>query len=160
VIEDVLAAVPSEIAGLPTWALNGLSIGSLVLLIIGGLASSRLWTKSQVDIIRADHTKAITDLNKVHDRQISDLNKVHDREVTDAKQRFETHFNATVEQYKSRVAEAVSRENDWRDVSRRWQSVAEMLSSGIEPMQEQSTAVLAILQAWQAAAIQRPGRKT
>lgn len=148
-IEDWLAAVPPEIAGLPTWGLNALSIGSLVMLIISGLATSRLWTKSQVDIIRADHKQAI-----------DDLNKVHDREVRDAKDRFELHLKTTVEQYKDRVSEAVSRENDWRDVARRWQSVAEMLSSGVEPMQEQSAAALAILQAWQSAANQRQGRKT
>jgi hypothetical protein len=142
-------AVPPEIAGLPTWALNGLSIGGLVMFILMGLATSRLWTKSQVDIVRADHTKAVDDLNKVHDREIADM-----------KARYELHIERTVEQYKGRVVEAVSREEQWREVAFKWQAVAEMLSSGIEPMQDQSAATLAILQAWQSSSFPRPGKRT
>jgi transposase len=134
----LLAAVPPEIAGLPTWALNGLSIGSLVGFILVGLGTSRLWTKSQVDIVRADHTKAVEDLNKVHDREVGDL-----------KARYETHLTRTVELYKGRVEDALTREREWRDVAQQWQQVAGMLGQGIEPMQEQSETILRILEAWQ-----------
>jgi hypothetical protein len=63
---DVAAAVPPEIAGLPTWALNGLSIGSLVMLIVMGLFTSKLWTKRQVD-----------ELVKQHDREVKTLAANH-----------------------------------------------------------------------------------
>lgn len=134
------AAVPSEIAGLPTWALNGLSVGSLVMFILAGLATSRLWTKSQVEIIRTDHTGAITQLNKQHDREVEDL-----------KARYEKHIERTVELWQGRTNDALTRESEWREVALRWQAVSELLSSGIEPMQEQSAATLEIMRAWQAA---------
>lgn len=134
------AAVPSEIAGLPTWALNGFSIGSLVMFILAGIATSRLWTKSQVDIIRADHTKAIDQLNRQHDREVEDLIE-----------RYDKHFETTVELYKGRISDTLQREEQWREVAQKWQAVSEMLSAGIEPMQEQSAATLEILRAWQAA---------
>lgn len=142
----LLAAVPPEIAGLPTWAVNGLSVGSLVGVIITGLLTSKLWTKSQVDIVRADHTKAI-----------GDLNKVHDREVTDLKARYESHINRTVELYQGRVDDALTREREWRDVARQWESVATMLSQGMEPLQDQSEAMLRIVTAWQVES-QRKGK--
>ncbi len=135
---DVLAAVPPEIMGLPTWAVNGLSIGSLVALIITGLVTSKLWTKQQVDIVRADHIKAVDDLNKVHDREVADL-----------KARYENHLSSTVELYQGRVDDALTREKEWRDVAQQWQQVSAMLGQGIEPMQEQSETILRILQAWQ-----------
>lgn len=134
------AAVPPEIAGLPIWALNGLSIGSLVMFILVGLATSKLWTKTQVDIVRSDHTAAIDQLNKQHDREVEDL-----------KARYEKHIERTVELWQGRTTDALTRESEWREVALRWQAVSEMLSSGIEPMQEQSAATLEILRAWQAA---------
>jgi hypothetical protein len=145
----LLAAVPPEIAGLPTWALNGLSIGSLVMFILVGLGTSRLWTKNQVDIMRADHTKAIADLNKVHDREVADL-----------KDRYETHITRTVELYKGRVEDAREREGQWRDVAQQWQSVSAMLGQGIEPMQEQSETILRILQAWQSESSRAKGERS
>ncbi|MET0418708.1 MAG: hypothetical protein ABW022_22055 [Actinoplanes sp.] len=142
------AAIPSEIAGLPIWALNGLSIGGLVMFILMGLATSRLWTKSQVDIVRKDHTDAMNALNKVHDREVSDM-----------KARYELHIDRTVDQYKGRVDDAVKREEQWREVAFKWQAVAEMLSAGIEPMQDQSAAALDLLRAWRAEST-RPGKRT
>lgn len=133
------AAVPPEIAGLPTWALNGLSIGSLVSLIIMGLVTSRLWTKRQVD-----------ELIKQQEREVARTKSDHEREITDMKSRFEMHISRTVELYQGRVEDALTRERDWRDVATSWQGVASMLSAGIEPMQEQSETILRILQAWQA----------
>lgn len=138
-LQLLMEALPSPSDGFSDWALKGLSIGSLLTLIIGGLATSRLWTKSQVDIIRADHTRAIDNLVKQHDREIEDL-----------KARYELHINRTVELYQGRVDDARDRENQWHVIADRWQSVSEMLGAGIEPMQEQSATTLRILQAWQA----------
>lgn len=139
-----LAAVPSEIAGLPTWALNGLSIGGLVSFIFIGLATSRLYTKRQVD-----------DLNKQHEREVANLVKQHDREVADLKARYETHLTRTVDLYQGRVEDARSREMEWRDVAGKWQSVSEMLASGLDPLQEQGETMLRVLQAWQSEASRR-----
>jgi hypothetical protein len=142
----LLAAVPPEIAGLPTWALNGLSIGSLVGLIITGLVTSRLWTKRQVD-----------ELVKQQEREVSRIAVDHTREMDATKARYETHLNRTVELYQGRVNDALAREQErrgemaeWRDIARQWQVTAEMLAQGIEPMQEQSETTLRILEAWQA----------
>jgi hypothetical protein len=142
----LLAAVPPEIAGLPTWALNGLSIGSLVGLIITGLVTSKLWTKRQVD-----------ELVKQQEREVSRIAVDHKREMDDMKARYETHLNRTVELYQGRVSDALNREQErrgemteWRDIARQWETTAQMLAQGIEPMQEQSEITLRILQAWQA----------
>ncbi|MET0416556.1 MAG: hypothetical protein ABW022_11105 [Actinoplanes sp.] len=132
------AAVPPEIAGLPTWALNGLSIGSLVMLIVMGLFTSKLWTKRQVD-----------ELIKQHDREVATFVANHDREKTDLKDRYEKHLTRTVELYQGRVDDAITREREWRDVAKSWESVAGMLSQGLEPLQEQSETILRIFTAWQ-----------
>lgn len=47
------SAVPSEIGGMPTWILNGVGVVSLLMMVVGGLASSRLYTSRQVDQIIA-----------------------------------------------------------------------------------------------------------
>lgn len=135
---DLAAAVPPEIAGLPTWALNGLSIGSLVSFILVGLGTSKLWTKRQVD-----------ELTKQHEREVTRIDGDHTREMADVKARYETHITRTVELYQGRVDDALTREKDWRDVARTWEGVAGMLSQGIEPLQEQSEAMLRIITAWQ-----------
>jgi hypothetical protein len=122
--------IPPEIGGLPTWALNGLSIASLVSLIIISLFTSRLWTKRQVD----------------------EMVKQHEREVKDLKDRYELHINRTVELLEKRADDARTRENEWRDVALRWQSVAEMLAQGLEPLQDQGETMLRLLQAWQSEA--------
>jgi transposase len=141
---QLLAAVPPEIAGLPTWALNGLSIGGLVMLILMGLFTSKLWTKRQVD-----------ELTKQHEREVTNLSKQHDREVTDLKERYEKHLTRTVELYQGRVDDARTRETEWRDVAGKWQAVADMLGQGIEPLQDQSETMLRLLQAWQSEASRR-----
>jgi hypothetical protein len=133
-----LAAVPSEIAGLPTWALNGLSIGGLVSFILIGLATSRLYTRRQVD-----------EQVRQHEREVSNLVKQHEREMADTKARYETHITRTVELYQGRVDDARSREMEWRDVAGKWQSVSETLAAGIDPLQEQGETMLRVLQAWQ-----------
>lgn len=139
-----LAAVPSEIAGLPTWALNGLSVGSLVSFILVGLATSRLWTKRQVD-----------ELTKQHEREVANLTTIHKQQLDDLKVRFESHISSTVESYKDRVDESRTRESEWRDVANRWQAVADMLGQGLEPLQDQSETMLRLLQAWQTEASRR-----
>jgi hypothetical protein len=133
-----LAAVPPEFAGLPNWLWNGLSVGGLVSFILMGLATSRLWTKRQVD-----------ELTKQHEREVTTLTRNHDREIEDLKARYETHILRTVELLDGRVTDARTRENEWRDVAQKWQSVAEMLSSGLEPLQDQGETMLRLLQAWQ-----------
>jgi hypothetical protein len=130
--------VPPEIAGLPTWALNGLSIASLVTLIITGLFTSRLWTKRQVD-----------ELVKQHDREVATLTKTQEQQLLDLKARYETHINRTVELLQGRAEDARTRENEWRDVALKWQAVAEMLAGGLEPLQEGQETMLRLLQAWQ-----------
>jgi len=129
----LLAAVPPDIGGLPTWAWNGLSVGSLVSFIVMGLATSRLYTKRQVD----------------------ELIKQHDREVADLKARYELHINRTVELYQGRVDDALTREREWRDVAQQWQATADMLGRGLEPLQDQSETMLRVLQAWQSEAQRR-----
>lgn len=57
----LIQGVPSEILGIPSWVLNGLSIGTLVMLIIGGLVTSRLWTKSQVDNVIERYEKHLAE---------------------------------------------------------------------------------------------------
>jgi len=133
------AAVPPEIAGMPTWALNGLSIGGVVSFVLVGLATSRLWTKRQVDIVREDHSRAI-----------ETLVSHHTRETADTKARYEHHITTTVDLYKGMVIDALKREQDWRDIAMHWETVAETLSSSLEPMYEQSATTLQVLRAMQA----------
>lgn len=123
-----LAAVPPDGLGLPAWVLDGLSVGSLVMFIVVGLGTSRLWTKSQVDGIRNDH----------------------EREMKATVDRYETHLRRTVELYQGRVDDALEREREWRETARLWQRTAETLTESLGNVQEQSQTSLAILQAWQA----------
>lgn len=132
------AAVPPEMLGMPTWVLNGLSIGSLVMFIVVGLGTARLYTKRQVD-----------DTIKQHEREITNINIQHEREVTNTKDRYETHLRRTVELWEGRHNDALTREREWRDVALKWQSVAEMMAQGIEPLQDQGETMLRILAAWQ-----------
>lgn len=134
-----LAAVPPEIAGLPTWALNGLSIGSLVMFIIVGLASSRLWTKRQVD-----------ELVKQHEREQARMVADHTREMEAVKSRYELHLTRTVELYQGRIQDIREQAQDWKEVARQWEATANMLAQGLEPLQDQGEAMLRIVQAWQA----------
>lgn len=138
------AAVPPEIPGLPTWVLNGLSIGGLVMLILTGLFTSKLWTKRQVD-----------ELTKQHEREVSTLTKNQDRAIEDLKARYEAHLTRTVELLERRADEAREREQEWRDVAQKWQAVSEMLATGLEPLQDQGETMLRLLQAWQSEATRR-----
>jgi len=144
--------IPPEIAGLPTWLLNGLSIASLVMLIIISLFTSRLWTKRQVDEMVKQHEREAKQLVAQHDREVKQLVDQHDREVKDLKDRYELHLTRTVELLTGRVEDARTREAEWRDVALKWQSVAEMLASGLEPLQDQGETMLRLLQAWQSEA--------
>jgi X-X-X-Leu-X-X-Gly heptad repeat protein len=139
VLQYLAAAVPSEIAGLPTWALNGLSIGGLVSFILIGLATSRLWTKRQVDIVREDHAKAVTELTKQHDREVANL-----------KDRYETHLTRTVQLLNSRCDDALGREKEWREIATQLQQGLGQLADGLEPLHDQSETMLRIVTAWQA----------
>jgi hypothetical protein len=149
-LHHILAAVPPEIGGLPTWGLNILSVGGLVSFILMGLATSRLWTKSQVDKLNEQHAREVENLNKQQEREVSRTKADHEREMADVKARYELHITRTVELYQGRVEDALTREKEWRDVSRQWEGVATLLSQGLEPLQEQSEAMLRIVTAWQA----------
>lgn len=133
------AEVSPGLTGLmPSWALNGLSVGGLVTFILMGLATSRLWTKRQVD-----------ELTKQHDREVTNLTTGHARVLEDVKARYETHITRTVELWQGRADDALTREREWRDVARQWENVSTMLVQGMEPLQEQSEAMLRIVTAWQ-----------
>lgn len=133
-----LAAVPPEIAGLPTWVLNGFSIGGLVAFILTGLVTSRLWTKSQVD-----------KMNEQHERENANMIAQHAREIANMKERYETHLSRTVEMLQSRAEDAVRREEEWRGVAEKWQVAATTLGDSVDGMQEQSLTILGILQEMQ-----------
>lgn len=150
VLHVLAAAVPSEIAGLPTWALNGLSIGGLVSFILAGLATSRLWTKRQVDELTKQHEREVTNLKTTHDREITNLKGNHDREVDSLKQRYETHLTRTVELLTSRCDDALGREKEWRDTANQLQQAVAALADGLEPLHDQSETMLRIVTAWQA----------
>lgn len=139
VLSLVLAAVPSEIAGLPTWVLNGLSIGSLVSFILMGLATSRLWTKRQVD-----------ELTKQHEREVTNLKANQDREVKALTDRYETHLTRTVQLLTSRCDDALGREKEWREIANQLQQALGQLADGLEPLHDQSETMLRIVTAWQA----------
>lgn len=64
-MEWVLFAAPDPVAMAQGWIGNTLSIGALVLLIVGGLATSRLWTKSQVNELKAQHALTIKNIEEV-----------------------------------------------------------------------------------------------
>lgn len=138
VLFSLAAAVPSEIAGLPTWALNGLSIGSLVTFILVGLGTSRLWTKRQVD-----------ELTKQHEREVTNLKAQQDREVVDLKARYETHLTRTVELLTARCDDALLREKEWRETAGQLQQAVGTLADGFETLQDQGEGVLRIVTAWQ-----------
>lgn len=134
----LVAAVPSEIAGLPTWALNGLSIGSLVSFILVGLGTSRLWTKRQVD-----------ELTKQHEREVITLKANQDREVQAIVARYETHLTRTIELLNSRCDDALGREKEWKETAGQLQQAVVTMADGLEPLQDQSEAMLRIVTAWQ-----------
>lgn len=121
-----MAAVPPEIAGVPTWFLNGLSVTTLVVFIVAGLATSRLWTKDQVDKLT---------------------------------ERYEKHLERTVNNMQGRIDDAIRRENEWRELAGKWQTVAQTLSDAIGPMQQQSETILTIVREMQTLRnVPRPGR--
>jgi hypothetical protein len=109
------------------------------MLILMGLFTSKLWTKRQVD-----------ELIKQQEREVARTKADHEREMAAIQARYEMHLTRTVELYQGRVDDALTREREWRDVSRQWEGVATMLSQGLEPLQEQSEAMLRIVSAWQA----------
>lgn len=51
------SAVPPEIGGIPTWILNGVGVVTLLMMTVGGLATSRLYTSRQVDQMIARYEK-------------------------------------------------------------------------------------------------------
>jgi hypothetical protein len=139
VIAYLAAAVPSEIAGLPTWALNGLSIGSLVTLILTGLFTSKLWTKRQVD-----------ELTKQHEREVANTKEQHAREILNLTTRYETHLTRTVDLLTKRCDDALEREKQWRDTAGQLQQAVATLADGVERLQDNSEGMLRIVTAWQA----------
>lgn len=141
------AVTPEVVAGLPTWALNGLSVGSLVTFILVGLATSRLWTKRQVDILREDH-KTAQDGERAEHRATVEI----------MKDRYEKHLERTVLMLTQRADDAIRREEQWHDVANRWEEVARTLGDAVGDMQESSATTLAIVQEMQRSAPRRQGR--
>lgn len=145
-----LAVVPSTIVGLPTWVLQGLSVGSLVMFIVIGLATSRLWTAAQVK-----------NLTNQHGLVLQSLTTQHIREVENLKAQYDSFIQTTVAQYEGQVAGAVKREDGWREVALKWEEVVRILTSELEPIQEQASTSLEILRAWQIGVQQRQqGKRT
>ena len=138
VLTILAAAVPSEIGGLPTWALNGLSIGGLVTFILVGVATSRLWTKRQVD-----------ELVKQHEAERKRTQADHEREMQNMKERYETHLTRTVDLLTKRCDDALMREKEWRDTAGQLQQAVATLADGLETLQDQGEGVLRIVTAWQ-----------
>lgn len=137
-LHDLAAAVPSEMMGLPTWALNGLSIGSLVTFILIALSTSKLWTKRQVD-----------ELTKQHEREVTNLKANQDREMRATTDRYENHLTRTVELLTSRCDDALGREKEWREIATQLQQTVAALADGLEPLHDQSETMLRIVTAWQ-----------
>lgn len=125
----LIVAVPPEMLGLPTWILNGLSVGSLVLFIVIGLATSRLWTAHQVRTLEAQHAREVDNLTK----------------------RYELHLASMIAQLQGRIDDAIRREKEWHDVADRWQQVAQMLGDAVDPMLEQNQTILAVVREMQLA---------
>lgn len=134
----IAAAVPSEIVGLPTWALNGLSIGGLVTFILVGMATSRLWTKRQVD-----------ELVKQHEAERKRTKDDHEREMANMKERYETHLTRTVQLLNARCDDALGREKEWRDTAGQLQQAFSTLADGVDSVQVQGETMLRIVTAWQ-----------
>ena len=105
------------------WGGNVVSVSALVGLIVVGLATSRLYTKSQVDDLKAQHAKALEELRVAHKVALDNV----------------------VETWKANRDDAVRREGEWRGVATDWQRVATTLSNGLEPLQEQGETMLTIV---------------
>ena len=134
-------------AGWSQLAANGLSIGSLVMLIVIGLLSSKLWTWRQVDR-----------LIKQHENAMASEHTANTLAQTIAKEQYETALRSHTESWKTAHADAVRREGEWRSIAMDWQKVATMMGEAIEPMHEQSATVLAIVRELQTAQARRGNR--
>ncbi len=144
--------VPPELVGVPTWVLNGLSIGTLVVFILTGVATGRLWTRGQVN-----------ELIKQHDAARERQTKDNTQALADQKDRYEKHLDRTTQLLRDQVATAERRESEWRSIAGDWQKVATLLGDAIDPLHAQSEAILGIvreMQAYQQASAARrgPGR--
>jgi hypothetical protein len=71
-VVHILAAPIQSVVGVPGWVANGASIGTLVMLIVGGLYSSKLWTKRQVDILVKQHEVQMNNTVDVYKGRIED----------------------------------------------------------------------------------------
>lgn len=138
VLSFLAAAMPPEIAGLPTWALNGLSIGSLVTFVLVGLGTSRLWTKRQVD-----------ELVKQHEAERKRTETDHQREMVNLTARYDTHLARTVKILTERCDDALAREKEWRDTAISLQQAVTTLADGVGDLQDQGEGMLRIVTAWQ-----------
>jgi hypothetical protein len=131
--------VPPDMLGMPTWVLNGLSVGGLVMLIVFSLITDVLWTKRQVNTLIATHVEAMTAATKANEKAL-----------TDQKERYEKHLDRTVQLLRDQVATAERRESEWRSISGDWQKVATLLGDAIDPLHSQSEAILGIVREMQA----------
>lgn len=116
--------VLADIAGTLTgWVPTTLSVSGLVAFIVIGLATSRLYTKSQVDQLKTDHTTAMKAKDDAHALAITTLN----------------------EAWRANRDDAVRREGEWRGVADRWEGIAATLADGLDPLHEQGQTLLTVL---------------
>lgn len=140
--------IPPEIAGFPTWVLNGLSVGGLVMLIIFSLFTDRLWTKGQVNRLIEQHKEAMNDSRTQHSEALAAI-----------KERYETHITRTVDLWRGRAEDAIRREEEWKDIALKWQKVSELLGDAIDPLHAQSATTLEIVRQLQAYQQANPPRR-
>jgi hypothetical protein len=129
-VDWLIFAAPSIATGeLSGWLGNTLSIGALIMLIVGGLATSRLWTKSQVNELKSQHTAAMLNAETQHAATLRNVEQV----------------------WKARCDDAIRREGEWKAVADKWQQSSTVLADGFEAVQEQGSTMLTIVRELQRA---------
>lgn len=126
----------SVIGELPGWGLNTLSVGSLIVTILAGLLSSKLWTSAQVTRLIQQQDAATKAQTDAHAAAMSTNNEV----------------------WRALRDDAIRREGEWRTVATEWQKVATTLADGLDPLHEQGQAMLTIVQELQRTQRVRGGR--
>jgi hypothetical protein len=69
------AVSPETVTGLPAWLLDGLGVGSLVMFIVVGLATSRLYTSRQVDQMIARYEKHLERTVALYEGRVQDATR-------------------------------------------------------------------------------------
>lgn len=117
----IAQSVPPELAGLPTWALNGLSVGSLVMFIVVGLVTSRLWTKSQVDNVITRYETHLKRTIELYQGRVDDSNR-REQEWREIAQKWQTTaetLSRSLEQVQEQSATSLAILQAWQIASQR-----------------------------------------